>query len=323
MKKTIVFIFVITIALPHYLSAQAADGSWERALKIFGNANLVNNSSVIGKPTGLLTTLGLGLDSQFDFKRGQHELKNTFTYRLAFSRDPIIKEFSKPTDQLTLESAYLYHLPSLPWFGPFARFAAEAPLLKGYDVQANISTYEITRGSSTTTETAKSLDLTDPLKPLTLKESVGAFIRPANEDLARLEIRVGLGARQTFSEGQLVLKDNDNTAAIEVEELRSVRQLGSEISAQLSGKIASNISYKAYAEVLTPFYSNKESSDTRGALDLTNYDLGTKLDVSLASWASLTHEFKALKQPQLLDKFQISTALLLNVGFDVFSKAAN
>ena len=318
MTNSILKILLVSMIIPGFVSAQTPSDKWDRSLKIFGNANLVNNSSVIGKPAGLLTTLGLGLDSEFIFNQNQHELRNSFTYRLAFSRDPVIKEFSKPTDQFVIDSAYFYHLPSVPWFGPFARLGVEGPLLKGYDVQAITSTYEITRGSSTTTESAKSLDLTDPLKPLTLKESLGAFIKPSSQEMASVELRIGLGARQTFSDGQLVLKDDAATAEIEVEELRSVRQLGSEVSAQLNGKISSNITYKAYAEILTPFYSNKEAADTRSALDLTNYDLGTKLDIALASWASLTHEFKAVKQPQLLDKFQISTSLLLNVGFDIF-----
>lgn len=299
--------------------AESASTSWEKSLKVSGNANLANNSSVVGKPSGLLTTLGLGLDAGFSRSFNQHEWKNTITYRLAFSRDPVIKKFAKPTDQFVADSAYFYHLKSTPWFGPFARGGLEAPLLKGYDVQASTATYEINRGGSTSTESAKSLNLTDPLKPLTLKESLGAFIKPKTSDLAQLEFRLGLGARQTFSANQLALADNSATAEIEVEELKSVYQLGSEAFAQLSGKWNSKITYKAYAEVLTPFYTNKESSDARSALDLTNYDLGTKVDLAIASWASVTHEFKALKQPQLLDKFQISTSLLLNVGFDLFS----
>ncbi len=313
---------VALISLVTFLSAHQTHGAaanWDRSLKVSGNANLANNSSVIGKPSGLLTTLGLGLDSSFSYNQQQHEWKNTITYRLAFSRDPVIKKFAKPTDQLVADSAYFYHLKSAPWFGPFARGGLEAPLLKGYDVQANTATYQITRGSGTTSESAKSLNLTDPLKPLTLKESLGAFIKPKSSELAQLEFRLGLGGRQTFSAGQLALADNAATAEIEVQELKSVYQIGSEAFGQLSGKWNSKISYKAYAEILTPFYTNKESSDSRSALDLTNYDLGTKVDLAVASWASLTHEFKALKQPQLLDKFQISTSLLLNVGFDVFA----
>jgi len=292
---------------------------WDRALRVSTNANLVNNSNVIGKADGLLTTLGFGLESGLTYAQNQHEWRNTLNYKLSFTRDPVVKEFTKPTDLLTFDTIYLYHIPDLEWVGPFGRFAAEAPLFKGFDVQPSSKNYSIARKNGTTDiRTGKSLDLTDPFKPLTLKESIGVFLKPYSHPFADVEIRFGLGARQTFSDSQLVVRDDAATTAVDVEELRNAYQLGSEAFAQVGGNMATNISYKLYAEVLTPFYTNKPSTDNRSNWNLTNYDFGTNLNVSLASWATLTHEFKALKQPQLLDKFQYSTALLLNIGLEIF-----
>jgi len=238
------------------------------------------------------------------------------------SKDPVVNEFTKPLDELFFETIYLYHIPGIDWFGPYGRFLLKTSIFKGFDVQPSSSTYAITRTSGPSTVTAKSLDLTDPFKPLELQESVGVFAQPLREKKITFEARVGFGAREVFADEQLVLADDSTTASIEIAELRNIYQAGSDLFATAHGEIFTGVSYKVWGQLLTPFFNNQASGDNRGPIELTTIDLGASLGIKMAEWASLTYDLKALKDPQLLDKFQITHALLLNIAYTIIPSKA-
>ena len=66
---------------------------------------------------------------------------------------------------------------------------------------------------------------------------------------------------------------------------------------------------------MTPFaHSALPAGDNRGAMALTNVEIDATLSFKLVDWASLDYELKALRQPQLLDRFQVQNNLLLTFG---------
>jgi hypothetical protein len=61
---------------------------------------------------------------------------------------------------------------------------------------------------------------------------------------------------------------------------------------------------------LTPLGEDDEQG--RSGVELTNVDVVAKLSSKLYDWASVSYEYKAKNQPQLLDKWQIQHLLVLN-----------
>ena len=47
---------------------------------------------------------------------------------------------------------------------------------------------------------------------------------------------------------------------------------------------------------------------------LTNVEFRANLSVKLVEWASLDYQFKTLREPQLIDEFQIQNNLLFTFG---------
>ncbi|MFT3773862.1 MAG: hypothetical protein QM820_51490 [Minicystis sp.] len=60
--------------------------------------------------------------------------------------------------------------------------------------------------------------------------------------------------------------------------------------------------------------------DDRNVWQLTNIQLDASLSFKLVEWASIDYQFKAIRQPQILDAFQIQNALLLTFGLAYGSK---
>jgi hypothetical protein len=301
---------------------EAAERGWEWTLSMTGNLSLSDNRSVVDQTDGTTITFGYKLDSAFDYRRGSHELRSTFSWAEGLTKTPNVDGVIKARDELAKEAVYLYHLVEI--FGPFARVYLSAPTFRGADVRPELTTYVIT-GADGTQDTVlqQRLALTDPLRPLTLKQSVGVFLQPLDEEEVSLEHRLGLGARETLADDQLAITDDEATPdVVEVTELESVYQLGVELVTTLWGKLyEERLAYKLAGEIMIPFASNND--DDRSALELTNIEGLAELKVRLAEVASLDYQLKIKREPQLLDEVQIQNNLLLSLGVEILERSAN
>lgn len=287
----------------------------DAGLTVGATSSFGNNSNVLGQADGSTFTFGLKFLALVNYNEDKHEWRNTLNMGEGLSRTPVVPQFVKSRDAAQLESIYLYHV--VDWFGPFARFQVDTSLFRGADVRAGDTTYVITHvDGSTDTRTGTHLSLTDPFRPMTLKESIGPFARPVSSERVNLEFRLGLGAREILAKNQLTVTDDDKTPQIEVTELRNVNQLGVEGVVAIWGALeAKKVTYRVSAEAMTPLaHSDLPAGDNRGDFDLTNVDLGALLSFKLVEWASLDYELKAVRQPQLLDRFQVQNNLLLVFG---------
>ncbi len=289
---------------------------WDGALRIGSGISLSSNQNVVGQTDGTLFTLGLSLDGALDYRRTNSEWRNSLAISEMVSRTPDIGQFSKTADAFDIESIYLYHLTSVPWLGPFGRFTLKTSLFEGRDVRGKTNEYVAAmRDGTTTYYEGDSKRLTRPFQPFKLKESLGMFAKPLDKKTHKLEFRLGLGSQQVIADGQFALDDDKDTPQIEIKELTNYSLLGSEAAVVLSGLLSEEkVSYKLMAEFLTPFV-NSESDDERNAAELTSIEFGAKLSFKLVSWASLEYEFKAVKEPLLLDKFQVQNNLLLSFNY--------
>lgn len=287
----------------------------EIGIKAGATMSLNDSRSVLGQPDGLAFTFGIKFDGAAIYRNGNHEWRSSVAMNQMLSRTPAIPEFIKAADSFALESTYLYFFR--PWVGPFVRFTLNSLLLRSFDVRAAPTPYLIKRPDGTTyTVVSQRLTLADPLRPLTMKESVGPFLRPLNEERVNIEIRAGLGALQTLAAGALGIKDDSKTAEVEVDELKDVYQLGLEASFEIWGAILQKrISYKVATGLLIPSARSAQAAgDERTALQLTNLDFGAALSFKLVEWASLDYELRVMRQPQLTDAVQVRNGMLLTLG---------
>ena len=288
---------------------------WKPTLTLSGNLSFGSNSDVIGQQDGDTTTLGTNILGGYSYFSNESEWRNNLTVKAATTRTPTLARYVKSNDELKFETLYLYSLPSIPWMGPYVKASVETTLFKGEDIRQTPTTYVFEDLTTTTTST---LRLTDAFKPLTTKESVGAFAKLIDKETMKLETRLGFGAVQVEADGQFAVKDDPTTLAVDVDSLESYEQAGIEGGVTFKGLIDTNTTYTLVGEFLVPIIKDLPPGDDRDSLELTNYDVSAKLTTKLNTWMNLDYEYKLKKQPQLLDKNQIQHILLLNVSYNIF-----
>ncbi|WP_434045573.1 MULTISPECIES: hypothetical protein [Sorangium] len=308
-----------------YVEAPATDPGrvegWSPGLLLGGTFNLANNRSVVGQADGTGVSAGFMLEGSLDFNQAAHELRMTLGAGAGVTRTPALDTWVKTRDALAFEAIYLYHV--VPWFGPFGRFALDTQMFPGSDPRSAPTTYAITRADGTTEAiTGTRLHLSDPFQPVTLKQSLGVFVQPVNRESILVEARAGAGAQEVITSGVLALGDDDGTPDVEVSELSSYNQLGAEAVIEASGALREKqITYRAGIAALLPIvYSDLDAGDERGALDLMNVDIVGALSFKLVEWASLDYQLHVVRQPQLIDAWQVQNNLLLTLSYAVGSK---
>ena len=295
------------------------ENGWDGILSIGASVSFANARGVVGTVDGNSLTLGANITGELNYFKGVNDWRNTAKLIEMFSYGPPIKKMVKSSDQFVIETIYYYHIPTASWLGPYARVRLDTSLFESADYRAAPTSYQVIERNGTAgtpTRPRTQFKLTDSFAPLTLKEGVGMFARPVELEAAELEFRLGLGSTEVFADGILSLADDPTTPWVEVKKLASYQQVGGEVAVVLQGLLASKkVSYKAYAEAMTPFARSKESGDHRSGWKMTNFEAGAKISFKLVAWASLDYELKVLRLPQLLDVFQIQNNLLLTFKY--------
>jgi hypothetical protein len=291
---------------------------WDFLLTPGASVSLAHNRSVIGQPEGLTMVLGVNIVSGARFRKDVHEWRASLNITELFNRSPSLDEFVKSTDAIKLETIYLFHL--LDWLGPFAKLNLDTSMLEGYDVRPEVSRWQITRADGTLeTHDGFRLRLTDGFEPLTLKETAGFFATILDIPEMKIEGRLGFGGQHVFADGAKSVKDDDATPEIDVATLKSYNQAGGVFELNMGGELyEKKLVYKVNAEVMMPFINELEDGDDRGVVDLTNIEFSAGLSFKVFEWLSIDYVFRAIRQPQLLDKFQIQNNLLLTASYSFF-----
>jgi hypothetical protein len=296
---------------------------WTPGVAFGGTFNLIDTRGVVGSQDGTALNLGAALDSELDFNQDMHEWRNSLKAAAGVTRTPSLSQFVKTNDALSFESIYLLHLMEI--FGPYARFAFQTQMFPTLDVRPAATDYAIANLDGTTTNIrGKRLYLTDPFQPFTFKESVGAFIQPVKGDPITFEGRAGLAARETIADGNLAVNDDAATAPTEVTELGDTYVIGAEVVANAWGFFdeGKRVSYTVGLGVLFPFKtSDLPPGDDRSLIDLTTVEGNAGLNVKLFDWASLGYKLTVLRDPIVIDTWQVSNSLLLTIGAAFGSKA--
>lgn len=309
-------------------SDEEVEAGWHPMLKASGNLALGHNKSVVGNPDGTNLTLGYLINGKADYMDDtlQHEWKNKLLWQLGYTRTPTIDLMVKSADVLDVKTAYLYHLPSAPWLGPFAAFRLKAQVFPGYDVRGEEKT--VTRldpdgereprqdelGNpigDRVYDAGEKIKLTDAFAPTSLRETVGLFALPVDEPEFAVDVRAGFGFWETFVRDGYAVADDEDTPELEVKRMEDSVQLGPEVNLDVEGQIRENVAYGAGVTMMYPVYMTIDS-DLKGA-ELLNTEFDFLLGVKLWEYASLDYNFKAYRVPLVADAWQIQNTLLLSI----------
>lgn len=302
-------------------------GPWTLSLEVGLNGALSNSSGVVGAEDGNTVQFGLALKGEAKFRDGAHEWRNALTIAETQTQTPALPVFIKGNDVFELRTMYLYHLPAVPWLGPFVRARMQTALFPGRLVLPDPNIPVTVDGENadleSKTEDGKSygvLELTDPFQPLRLRESAGVFAQPVDAPMLGLTVTVGAGAQQVFADGGRAVQDDEATPVIEVVSLADSQQIGVEVELEAGGKVTETVSYSLGVNMLYPFYSDPElnpAGDALEGIELANVEVDGKLSVKLAAWASLDYILSAKYLPLIIDEWQVQHGLLLNASFNL------
>ena len=287
---------------------------FDPALSLGASMAMSSNSSVVGQPDGESWTFGLNLLGRLDYLVGMHDWRNTLKVQEVLSRTPVLDAWVKAADQLVFESTYYLKLSEQ--LGPFASLRLESSLFEGQDLRATAATYKDKADGTILATGVDAFLLTDPFQPMALKQAIGAFYRPVETKAIEVDLRAGFGAQETFAEGGLVLADDAATPEIEVSRLTDFVQAGAVIGVEAKGELeGGRITYTARAEAMFPVVNDDPAG--RSVTELANYDFGAKVSFKLFEWASLDYEFKAFRQPALVEEWQVQNNLLLTFSYSL------
>ncbi len=289
---------------------------WTLKLQVGINYALSDSRDVPGIEDGTTHQLGATVKGSADLRLGLHEWRNSLDITHSRTSAPPLNEFIKSTDEGKLRSMYLYHLEAVPWLGPFARFRASTQLFPGELLLAADAEYSVDGGPAEPLAGRTSLELTSAFEPLLLRESIGVFANPIDDKLIELTISLGGGAQQIITQGGRAVADDDTTPVIEIVSLNDSTQIGIELEVEAEGALTETVTYGFLGNVLYPLYTDPEQPDLEG-LEKTNVDVGLKVGVKLAKWASLDYVLSAKYLPTIIDEWQMQNSLLLNASFNL------
>ena len=292
---------------------------WTHKGNVAANATLASSQSVVGQTDGSAESYGLGVKTSHVWADELNEWRTTGVYDGSLGRTSSTPRFVKSADDVRVDSTWLGGWPIGPNSGPYARLGAQTAFFAGDDARPAPVNYLIShRDGTTQTANGDALRLTDPFRPLTLKESVGWFWKPIDTKEFRLDLRSGPGAEQAFAEGQFAITGAAPNGDVSVTELRNLSQIGLEGAVAIRGDLNERVSYEATVESLTPFVSNKDAGDPRDPWRLTNFEASAKIAAKVAKWASVSYEYRLVSRPLLVDVAQQSHRALFNIQYDFF-----
>lgn len=289
---------------------------WDTTLSVGATVNFVDNRNVVGQNEGSTWTLGGTIKGDTKYKKGPFEFRSSLNINENFTRSPVIPEFLNTADSFIIDASGYYSF--LAWLGVYGRAEMNTNLFNNYFATAVPTQFAVTEldGSVGPIGPSDRLLLKTPFGLTTFKESLGLFARPYSEKFLDVEVRLGAGAREVLANEQIAIDDNkDTTDVIEAKRLQNFVQIGAEAALVLQGAVSKNrVAYKSSFEALMPFYNSINPQD-KGVLELTNVDWTTTVSFKLVEWASLDYQLKVMRQPLILDEWQVQNSLLLTFGY--------
>lgn len=313
---------------------------WHPRLKFNANFALGQSQNFPGNTDGFTFQFGGLLKGTADYlsRNELHEWTNGLLWELGYTKTPVVRLWMKSMDRIDFKTAYLYHFSKLRWMGPYFSFRLTTAMLAAYEARAEET--NVVRLAADETVSADpngnpvnqdgaflpmrtygqgdKIDLTPAFSPLTLRESLGLFAKPVENTSFNLDMRLGVGAWKTFSRDGYIIDDNEDTAFLELREMLSPFQIGTELGIIADGELKEGLmNYQLSALFMQPFkHSEEDNTELEGA-ELMNMEFEATLGFQVLKYLSINYAFKAYRQPLIIDAWQIQNNLLISIGFDL------
>lgn len=289
--------------------------------KVGATLNFTNNRKFVGQLDGNAVNFGANVDTGYTLLRSGHDWRSQLKLMLSFSYGPPIERLLKSNDQFYFDTLYFYHPKGYEWLGPFARFTMESTMLDGTNNTETGNDYVLDDGSVLKANSDR-FTLTKSFSPITFKEAAGLYMRPIARPEIEMVFTIGFGASQVAMSGDQYTLGAYTAPAVAgkpgsyvVSKLNPYEQVGLAGGLNLKGVYEWKIkmTYSAFCEFMVPFYPEAPAGKDYG--DMTNVDIGANLSFQLMSWATLDYVLKVVRQPQLLEDWQIQNMLMLTLGY--------
>ena len=295
---------------------------WHSTLEVGTNISLGLSENWIGQTDGGSTTVGLSFDGSLNYQSGPNEWRNTLNIFEASTKNPHLPHYVKSSDEVTIKSIYLRSLDKDKWLHLYVRFKARTSLFEGKDIRSENYVYQVkdSRGLIVSSQTRNAFRLTDGLRPMNLKESIGLFANPYKTEECVVEYRLGMGVTQVIADHQFRI-DSVNLAnkTIKVAPLKSYDQVGVEFGLSVRGQIDDKSSYELGYETLLPFTQTDFGGDKKGDIfRRATHEAFIKLSTKFYKSISLNGEYRLRKQPLLLDQTQAQGLALVRFTYTLF-----
>jgi hypothetical protein len=311
-------------------TATTVPDGWTASAKLGLSANLLTtnaNAAAAGAGSaGASFQFGVLLGAEANLKHGQHGWENKLNVQHGQTKTPNIANFIKSVDNFEVTSTYFYRLQRPDWLGPFGRFKLQTQLFKGYVVrEVDVAVNRTSRDGNVVgpvTRTAQSkISLTSAFEPLVLRQTVGMFGRPWQDDDFKFDGKLGVGAQEiVVRDGFVVASEADGV--INLRQLETSVNAGAELEVNLQGVLVKDLlSWKASANFFLPVLSNADdpADPTRKAngFDFLNTDIQGGLSLKVAKGLSVDYALLLRKIPLVVDGFQVQHGLVFSVGVDI------
>lgn len=301
---------------------EAPKEGWTITLRLGGNFNLTDTRSFVGSEDGTTVQIGFLLGGNAFLRSGQHRWNNELSIQHNQTLTPQLDRFVKGFDLLDFKSTYIYKLKRPEWLGPFGRIALQTPLLPFEIVRIDPFVVQDEAGNalSGTVAPGSGFEITGAFEPLQLRQSVGLFGDPVNEQAFKFQFQVGAGVQQILARDGFSIQDEDDSAdtlLITVREIESVVEVGAEAEVRFNGEIVKDVFY--YNFLTNAFWAPYSSSDRDRSefADQINLKIKAAIGVVVTEWLEAEYTLNVIRQPQVLDDFQIQNGFQLVLSYNL------
>jgi hypothetical protein len=196
--------------------------------------------------------------------------------------------FQNDTDRLFLHTIYTYQV--VPWFGPYGRAGLETKLLprhEEFDTPTDVTVLDEMRNVVELRENVARVELGRYFAPVQLKQGAGGNFRVLRSSAIELDLRVGLGARQTLANGLHVFAEDPELGATLVP-VEDSFVAGFESTLVGLGRVTRFITLSTELDALVPLTD-----------DAIVYTWRNQVTLRLASFISLNYRFNVVRDPNL------------------------
>lgn len=304
---------------------------------VVGGSVVFNDTEQAEQQQGRSYGASVFFDGSVTYREDAHLWHTRLELEEEQTRAPEDDFFTNDADRLFLHTIYTYVV--VPWFGPYARIGAETSLLTRYQaigspayvcppsadgVGAPCSTVDGPDGPIIEVDRDEAklvdrLELGGSFAPLQLREGTGGNFRVLRKRTIELDLRLGLGARQTLANGLRTYSDRQTRDDPIPEDLE--RTLAYYTYQLVDDSTVTGIegTVVGFARPL-PWVTVSTEFDGLLAFEQDNSSFTWRNQVSLrlASFASLNYRYNLTLDPAIIDETQTEHDVQLRFSYTLF-----